>query len=305
MTITISVGSGKGGTGKSMVISNLALILAKLGKRVCLVDLDLGGPDIHIIFGLFEPEKTLSDFLTRKTEDIHEVIHTLPSQGMQVIPGTGDTLHTANMTFQEKQRLLRSLATIDTDVLLIDVGAGTNYHALDFFMYTDIQICVTNPDPTSIMDFYTFLQLATIRKALSSFLSLSDVGTALRENRFESLNHLFEMAESIRPGARQTAQQALQTFNPLLVVNKVSPGARLNQLKLKKLASKYLGIYLPELGEIPYDTEVNEALRGFLPIVDFAPNAPAAKALTESGIKLGKVIDLYLRKQSEEHAHVQ
>ncbi len=303
MTITISVGSGKGGTGKSMVIANLAMVLASSGRRVCLVDLDLGGPDIHILFGLFEPGRTLTDFLTRKTEDISQVIHTLPFHGMQIIPGTGDTLHTANMTFQEKQRLLRSLATIDTDVLLIDVGAGTNYHALDFFMYADIQICVTNPEPTSIMDFYTFLQLATIRKALGSFLSLGDVGTALRENRFDSLHHIFEVAESIRPGARQTAQLALETFNPLLIVNKIGPGARLNLLKLKKLASKYLGIYLPELGEIPYDSQVNESLRGFLPIVEFAPDSPAAKALTESGTKLGKVIDLYLRKQAEGNAH--
>ena len=48
MTITISVGSGKGGTGKSMVIANLAMLLAKAGRRVCVIDLDVGGADIHI-----------------------------------------------------------------------------------------------------------------------------------------------------------------------------------------------------------------------------------------------------------------
>lgn len=305
MTITISVGSGKGGTGKSMVIANLAILLARSGRRVCIVDLDLGGPDIHILYGLFKPKQTLTDFLTRKVEDINQLIHTFSVFGVQIIPGTGDTLHTANISYQEKQRLLRSLDTIDTDVLLIDVGAGTSYHALDFFMHSDIQICVTNPDPTSIMDFYTFLQLATVRKALGSFLSLSDVGTALRENSFESLEQVFAMAESIRPGARQTAQLALHTFNPLLIVNKVSSGARLNLLKLRKLATKYLGIYLPELGEIPYDESVDEALRAFLPVVEFKPKSPAAKALADSGSKLGKVIDLYLRKRSGGEGHVQ
>lgn len=305
MTITISVGSGKGGTGKSMVIANLAMVLAREGRRVCIVDLDLGGPDIHILYGLFEPEHTLTDFLTRKVEDLNQIIHTFPFCGVQIIPGTGNTLHTANMTYQEKQRLLRGLTKIDTDVLLIDVGAGTSYHTLDFFMYSDIQICVTSPEPTSIMDFYTFLQLATIRKALGSFLSQGDVGTALRENSFDSLSQLFELAESIRPGARETAQQALQTFNPLLIVNKVGSGAKINLLKLRTLTTKYLGIYLPDLGEIPYDGKIDESLRAFLPVVEFAPHSASAKALAVCGSKLGKVIDLYLRKRSGGTTHGQ
>lgn len=298
MTITISVGSGKGGTGKSMVIANLALLLAKAGRRVCVVDLDVGGADIHILYGLFEPDRTLTDFIIRKTEDVTELIHTLNLYGVQLIPGTGDTLQTANMTFQAKQRLLRSLKTIDTDVLLIDVGAGTGYHALDFFMFADIQICVTSPEPTSIMDFYTFLQLSTIRKALGSFLSMGEVGRTLRERKFESLSEVFEVAEAIQPGSRVKAQAALETFNPLLIVNKVGSGAKINLLKLRKLASKYLGIYLPDLGEIPYDEAVDEALRAYLPVAEFAPNSPASKALNEASVKLNKVIDLYLRKRS-------
>ncbi|SHO49907.1 MinD/ParA family ATP-binding protein [Desulfopila aestuarii] len=305
MTITISVGSGKGGTGKSMVIANLALLLTKQGRRVCIVDLDLGGPDIHILYGLLKPERTLTDFLTRQTEEIIDVITTIPYCGVQLIPGTGNTLHTANLSFQEKQRLFRSLETIDTDVLLIDVGAGTSYHALDFFMHSDIQLCVTSPEPTAIMDFYTFLQLATIRKALSGFLSQSDVGTALRESTFDSLSEVFAAAEYIRPGARDLAQQALHTFNPLLIVNKVRAGTRLNLLKLRTLAQKYLGIYLPDLGEIPYDGEVDASLRAFLPVAEYAPNSPAALALTECSVKLGKVIDLYLRKRSAGGPHVQ
>lgn len=305
MTITISVGSGKGGTGKSMIIANLALLLARQGRRVCLVDLDLGGPDIHILYGIMRPAATLTDFLTRKVQDISEVIQTVEYCGVQLIPGTGHTLHTANLSFQEKQRLFRSLETIDTDVLLIDVGAGTNYHALDFFMFSDIQLCVTTPDPTSIMDFYTFLQLATIRKALSSFLSLSDVGTALKENSFDSLGEVFTMAEAIRPGAKEQAQQALRNFNPLLIVNKVGTGARLNLMKLRKMTDSYLGIYLPDLGEIPYDREVNASLKAFLPVAEYAPNTPAAQALADCSVKLGKVIDLYRSKRRAGGAHDQ
>ena len=149
MTVAISIGSGKGGTGKTMIIANLAILLAKRGKKVCLVDLDLGGADTHILLGLFEPKRTLTDFFTRRVDSLAEVVHTFPSlYGLSFIPGSGDTLQTANINFQEKQRLLRGLADIDCDVLLLDVGAGTNYHALDFFMHSDLRSaspCPTQP----------------------------------------------------------------------------------------------------------------------------------------------------------------
>ncbi len=299
MTLSISVGSGKGGTGKSMVIANMAMLLARAGRRVCIVDLDLGGPDAHILYGLIDPQRTLTHFLSREIEDINELVYTFEYfGGVQLIAGTGDTLQSANMTFQQKQRLLRSLATLETDILLIDVGAGSSYHALDFFMYTDIQICVTSPEPTSIMDFYNFLQLATIRKAVSSFLSQGEVGRHLKGKKFKTLSEMLDLAETLQPGGRKLAQQALHRFNPLLVVNKVSPSARINLLKLRSLAAKYLGIYLPDLGQIPYDDNVQAALRAYLPVVEFAPNSPAAKSLVECSDKLLKVIDLYLSKRA-------
>ena len=62
MAIIISVGSGKGGVGKSVIAANLALLIAKKGKRVTLVDLDIGGADIHILFGLMNPPLTLTAF---------------------------------------------------------------------------------------------------------------------------------------------------------------------------------------------------------------------------------------------------
>ncbi|MBU1568029.1 MAG: P-loop NTPase [Proteobacteria bacterium] len=294
MSVTISIGSGKGGTGKTMVIVNLALMLAKMGKKVCLVDLDLGGADAHILLGLFEPKRTLTDFLTRKVGSTTDIIHTFYSfNGLQFIPGTGHTLQTANITYQEKQRLLRSLAAVETDVMLIDVGAGTNYHALDFFMFSDLQICVTLPDPTSIMDMYTFLQLATIRKMLGSFLSQSDIGTALKSHSFNTLNEVFELAEKTREGAKEKAQESLRYFHPLLIVNRDSAGGRVNKFKLRKMVAKYLGIDIPELGDIPEDGKIDEALKAFLPVCELYPNTPAALALTAIAEKLEKVISLF------------
>jgi flagellar biosynthesis protein FlhG len=300
MSVSISIGSGKGGTGKTMVIVNLALKLAKMGKKVCLVDLDLGGADAHVLLGLLEPKRTLTDFLTRQVGSITDTIHTFYSfNGLQFIPGTGNTLQTANIGYQEKQRLLRSLAAVETDVMLIDVGAGTSFHALDFFMFSDLQICVTLPDPASILDMYTFLQLATIRKILGSFLSHSDVGTTLKNHNFNTLNEVFELAERTREGAKEQAQQSLRYFHPLLVVNRDSARGRVNKFKLRKMVAKYLGIDIPELGDIPEDGKIDDALKAYLPVCELYPTSPAALALTAIAEKLEKVIALFSPKAQE------
>jgi flagellar biosynthesis protein FlhG len=297
MTVAISIGSGKGGTGKTMIIANLAILLAKRGKKVCLVDLDLGGADTHILLGLFEPKRTLTDFFTRRVDSMAEVVHTFPSlYGLSFIPGSGDTLQTANINFQEKQRLLRGLQDIDCDVLLLDVGAGTNYHALDFFMHSDLQVCVALPDPTSIMDLYTFLQLATIRKMLASFLSQSEVAAILKSRSFQSLGEVFELAEATQAGSREKAQEGLRYFHPLLIVNRDRAGGQVNKTKLRMMVGKYLGIDIPELGDIPEDDKVDRALKGFLPVCEMYPQAPASQALQAIAQRLDKVLSLFADK---------
>lgn len=299
MAITISVGSGKGGTGKSMILANLALLLAKAGKKVCVVDLDIGGANAHILFGLFEPRYTLTDFLNRKVNNLEEIVHTFESfYGVMLIPGTGDTLQTANMTYQEKKRLLRNISSLEADIIFIDVGAGTSYHSLDFFMSTDLQMCITMAEPTSIMDFYKFIQLATIRKALQGFLSHSEVSKALKRQNFQSIAEVFDHAEHVQQGSRIAIQNDLKSFHPLLIINRVVSGSKLNTLKLKKLVSKYLGIYLPELGEIPADPEIGEALQSFMPVCEYAPAATSSQALEQIAQKLTKIIDLFHKNQN-------
>ena len=294
MTVTISIGSGKGGTGKTMLMCNLAFLLAKRGKKVCLVDLDIGGADAHLLFGLFEPKHSLTDFLSRKVESLQDVIHTFYAfNGLQIIPGTGNTLQTANMTFQEKQRLLRSISALDVDVVLIDVGAGTSYYSLDFFMFSDIQICVTIPEPTSIMDFYGFLQLATIRKVLGSFLSHSEVGNTLKKQNFSSLTEVFKLAETAQAGAREKAQNALHYFHPLLVINRDIKNTKVNKTKLKQLVAKYLGIDIPLLGEIPEDPAIRDSLKAYMPVCELSPNAEASLAIGKIADKIEKIIELF------------
>ncbi len=280
MAVTISVGSGKGGTGKSMLVANLAMLLARHGKKVYLIDLDVGGADAHILFGLFEPQHTLTDFLERRVETLEETAHTLDSfYGLNLIVGTGDTLKTANMTYQTKQRLLRHIALLDADLVLIDVGAGTGFHVLDFFMFADRQICVTTPEPTAVLDFYRFLKLAAIRKALGAFIAHDQVHKTLVGGNFQTLEEVLQLAEKTREGAREQAAAALGEFQPWLVINQVGRKAAINKGQLRQVVSKFLGLSLPELGEIPFDPVIRESVGAYMPVSEYTPASPPARAL--------------------------
>jgi flagellar biosynthesis protein FlhG len=280
MATIVSVGSGKGGVGKSVIAANLAMLLAKQGQRVVLADLDVGGADAHILFGMLHPSLTLTDFVERRVECLEDVLQPVFAHPfLRLIPGTGDTLSTANLPYAKKKRLIRHFRQLQADVIVVDIGAGTSYHALDFFLMADHYLTVATPDPTSVLDLYRFIKLAAIRRVLSAFLSRDAVSEALSERDFGSIEEVIQAVEETDANAQEIASRTLQGFQPHLIVNRVSGKSRVNILQLKKLLKEYVGGDLTMLGEIPDDPAMTRAVRSYLPVVEFEPTAPASLAL--------------------------
>lgn len=282
MPSIVSVASGKGGVGKSMVVSNLGLLLAKKGHRVILVDMDIGGANLHILFGMFHPPSTLTDFLTNTLKNLNEIAHPISSlSSLKLIPGTGETLMTANLQHAKKKRLIRHLQKLDADIILVDVGAGTSYHALDFFLLADYFLAVATPDPTSVLDLYRFIKLAAIRKVLTAFLARDPVAEALLDKDFHSVTAVLEAVGQTSESGVAIAQQALTGFQPALILNRMTPKSRINTLHLQHLLKQYVGTDLSVLGNIPEDIHVQQSILKYLPVVELAPSSPAAMALNQ------------------------
>jgi flagellar biosynthesis protein FlhG len=298
MATIISIASGKGGVGKSVIAANLALLLAKQGKRVVLSDLDIGGADIHILFGLMNPPLTLTDFLNRRVERLADIAQALPVHpGLTLIPGTGDTLATANMPYAKKKRLIRHLKDLEADVVVVDIGAGTSYHALDFFLMADHHVTVATPDPTSVLDLYRFIKLAAIRRVLSSFLARDAMAEALSDRDFSSVEEVLEVAGQTDEAGRVIAETTLRAFRPALILNRISGRSRVNIFALKKLLTEYIGGELTLLGEIPEDPSMERAVRNYLPVVDGEPTTPASVALRA-------IADSLVRRLSEKPTQI-
>lgn len=264
MAMIVSIGSGKGGVGKSVIAANLSMLLAKQGKRVVLADLDVGGADAHILFGMLNPPRTLTDFVERRVERLEDVLQQVSAHPfLQLIPGTGDTLATANLPYAKKKRLIRHFRQLQADVIIVDIGAGTSYHALDFFLMADHYLTVATPDPTSVLDLYRFIKLAAIRRVLSAFLSRDAVTETLSDRDFCSIDEVIQAVSETDPNAKETASRTLQGFHPYLIVNRVSGKSRVNVLQLKKLLQEYVGGDLMMLGEIPDDPAMTRAVRSY------------------------------------------
>jgi len=154
----ITVTSGKGGVGKTSLVVNLGLVLARWGRRVLLFDGDLGLANIEVLLGL-TPTYTLYEFLYGN-KSIEEILCTGP-YGLQVISGGSGMQELANLDSIQRQRLLDLLPYLRTrtDFVLVDTGAGISRNVLGFVAAAEEVVVVITPEPTSLTDAYGLIKV--------------------------------------------------------------------------------------------------------------------------------------------------
>mgnify|MGYP005717463527 FL=1 len=179
-----AIGGGKGGVGKSFVAGNLGILLAQRGFRVILADLDLGGANLHTWLGVNTPEQGVSEFVDRQVEQIHELLIPTSIPQLRLISGARDGVEIANLKHTQKMRFLMALKRLDTDFIIMDLGAGTAYNTIDFFLLAEKQLMVVIPEPTSIENAYRFLKNSFYRKLrhTSSSFGLRNVVDQMLKN---------------------------------------------------------------------------------------------------------------------------
>ncbi len=154
----ISVTSGKGGVGKSNVVANLAMAMARLGNRVLIIDADLGLGNINVLLGL-KPAYTLNDVLSGE-KGLAEIIVTGPG-GIRVIPAGSGTQKYTNLSREERLRLLNELDDLEEefDTFIIDTESGISDNVVYFTSAAQEIVVVISPEPTSIADGYALIKL--------------------------------------------------------------------------------------------------------------------------------------------------
>ncbi len=162
VTNVYSITSGKGGVGKTAVVSNLAYALASQGKRVLILDADLGLANIDVVFGL-TPAYNLNHFFSGE-EELHNILIEGPL-GIKILPAGSGIQNFTRLDNHQKIRLLAGLDSMNThfDYVLIDTEAGISENVTYFNTAAQEILIVTTPEPTAITDAYALMKLLSVQ----------------------------------------------------------------------------------------------------------------------------------------------
>lgn len=158
----VTITSGKGGVGKTNLTVNLAIALKKIGKRVLIIDADLGLSNVEVLLGT-SPKYNVKDVLEGK-KDIFSIVEEGPL-GIKFISGGSGIVDLANLDEERLLRLIECAQLINRsfDIVLIDTGAGISRNVMEFVMMSDEVIVITTPEPTSITDAYAIIKAIITR----------------------------------------------------------------------------------------------------------------------------------------------
>jgi flagellar biosynthesis protein FlhG len=263
-----SIGGGKGGIGKSLIAASLGHELARLGKRVVLVDADLGGANLHTCLGVAPPERTLGDFICRRVERLEDAVVPTAYPRLELLSGASDFLAAANIKHLQKVRVLNRIRSLAVDIVLLDLGAGTSFNIIDFFLASDLGLLTVIPEPTSIENGYRFIKSALYRKlrAAAHHETLKEiVDSALDPKGARGIRTPIELLAAVQrecPESLDLVKREMAGFRPRFVVNQVrgTQDAAVGH-QLVTACARHLGIRAEYAGFVHYDDAVWQGVR--------------------------------------------
>lgn len=238
----IALASGKGGVGKTVISVNLAIALASRGKRVTLLDADLGTANADLMLGVTTGRRLEDALSPTPTTPTSDAVRTDPlasisaevRPGLRLIPGAA---RLTQLSPSQREVLCRGLeaAARSSDCVLIDTGAGIGPSVLGFLDLADLVAVIATPEPTSIADAY-----ALIKQRCLDETTRAPIGIIVNEAR--------DKAEAANVHGR-----------------------------INLVATRFLGRSIPLLGWIPKDEAIPRSVCQRTPLLEAAPSSPAAQ----------------------------
>lgn len=270
-----SVGGGKGGIGKSVATANIGCALAKTGKKVILVDADLGGANLHTYFGIKFPDRGLDDFLKGRVKNLGEAAIETSLPNLRLISGAGEFLGIANPAYAQKVKLISSIKKLDADFIIVDLGAGSSYNVLDFFAISNEGIVMIVPEPAAIQNAYIFLKTFVYRRlqrlfSENPFMSeiIRDATDVRSQKAVKSFSDLCGRIAAEDRGAAARALAEVKAYRPRLILNMAASKEDLKVVEaFRAAAMTFLSMDTEFVGTLYSRPSVKAAARKMLPFM--------------------------------------
>ncbi|MDR0496743.1 MAG: P-loop NTPase [Treponema sp.] len=285
----IPVASGKGGVGKSLVAANLGVAFAQAGQRVILADLDLGASNLHLVLGHQSPKTGIGTFLNDTKSNFEDTIAETTIRGLRFIPGDTEIPGTANLKTHQLRALVRRFLALkgETDILILDLGAGTHQSILDFFLLSGQGIVVSAPAVTAVLNAYVFLKNTVFRMMFTVFGKGSPARTYLEKARKDGSGHQRLYIPKMLPEIKEIDSVSYEKFmthighfHPRLIMNLIDdPKDADVAMKIRRSCEEYLDLKIEHLGVVYRDTIQDRALSSRLPILLYKPQSVLSQAI--------------------------
>lgn len=296
MNTIIPIASGKGGVGKTIVCANLGLALAAKAKSTVLVDLDLGGSNLHTLLGVKNRHDGIGDLIYTKDKDLTVGSLIIPTDHHRVFLVPGDCLipGTANLPSFRKKKLQTDLHSLVSDFVVVDLSSGSSYNTIDFFLLSKAGVVVITPETTAILNAYSFLKTAVWRLLYRSFPAKSaerDLIDEFMSGRIEKnaspLNVLIEMIRTVDERSAAHAWEQLRDFTPRIIVNEGHSDVDFRIVsKLREVAQRNLGIRIEYIGFVPHDPRVPMSIVRRQPAYELLPESAFRKSMDDIARRL-------------------
>lgn len=290
----IPIASGKGGVGKSVIASNLAIMLANHGKRTVAIDLDLGGSNLHTYLGIKNTHAGIGNFLSAKDVTFDGIIVATPYKNLRFIPGDVLVTGTANLQHAQKRSIGNAITKLEADYIILDLGSGTNYTVIDFFLVANSGLVVTTPETPAILNAYGFLKNIVFRylqrgltrhKKASAYID--EIIRDRTPNSTPPVSKVLSEVARLSKTAGDEARNLVDTLKPLLLINQAQTPSDLDiGDRLRQLIRRNLDIGVESIGLVYEDRYIDRAIRHGLPVVVAEENSLAAREIERIALKI-------------------
>lgn len=287
----VSILSGKGGVGKSMLSANLGVYVAQSGKRVLLIDALRWGQNLHSFLGMPSPSKTVDELMGEKTESIEDLILETPYVKLKLLCGMKEMQTDTAGT--KAPFLIEQVHRLPFDFVILDLGSGLSFNLFDHALWSDYAILITVPEPTAVENTYELLRGLYFRlfKTVEAKLGIEGVTEKAMLNSAElgikTPRDLVSAIHFFNPEAGDRLKNEIGRFRVKLLLNMLcSSGEDDVAQGMVTVCRRYFGFRMEHIGSIDHDSAIPASIRRRQPLAIIHKEANANRQIEQIAHKL-------------------